>query len=284
MRKFGESVKPQTLQVIGVGYGRTGTDSLKEALNILGYKTFHTKEMFQKERIFGHFDDTVFRFDHAEMRQPNFTVIGQAGYNATMDMPMSLYYKELYEEYPDAKFILSVRNSPDEWMESWRSLIETVGLVMRFAPFLPNAYMIDRYNRWLMAILHGGDDAFLTMPHPQVTAAQDHRATESYLAHNDAVRRLIPNKQLLEIDLSDGLGWTPICDFLEVNECPPPGLAFPKANSQAEVRKQVLGVIVGANVILLFIFLLLARSAFRLYGDMRREQNISDDMKKAKED
>ena len=64
-----------------------------------------------------------------------------------------------------------------------------------------------------MAILHG-DKTFLSIPNPQVSAAQDHRAIESYKAHNDGVRRLIPSKQLLEIDLSDGLGWAPLCEFL----------------------------------------------------------------------
>ena len=56
------------------------------------------------------------------------------------------------------------------------------------------------YNRWLVALLHG-DDVFLTLPHPKVTAAQDGRAIDSYKAHNAGVRRRIPKRRLLELDL-----------------------------------------------------------------------------------
>ena len=54
------------------------------------------------------------------------------------------------------------------------------------------------------------------MPHPKVTAAQDGRAIDSYKAHNAGVRRRIPKRQLLELDLSEGRGWEPLCLFLGV--------------------------------------------------------------------
>jgi len=271
--------EPQ-LHVIGVGYGRTGTDSLREALNILGYRTFHTKEMFENDHLFRHFDDKVFRFDLPQLRQPDLGLVARSGFNATMDMPMSLYYRQLFVQYPAAKFILSVRNSPDVWMQSWCSLIDTVSLLPRFAPFFPKAFMFDRYQRWLMAILHN-DERFLRIPHPQVTAAQDHRAIESYKAHNDGVRRLIPREQLLEINLSDGLGWAPLCDFLEVSagRCPgAQGLPFPRVNSQAQVRTQLQTIVVGANAVLLVVLFLvfrLVRFAVGRFGIPRGASSIA---------
>ena len=267
--------EPQ-LRVIGVGYGRTGTDSLRAALNTLGFRTFHTKEMFESDQLFSHFDDAVFRFDLPQLRQPDLGIVARSGFNATMDMPMSLYYRQLFVQYPDAKFILSVRRSPEVWLQSWCSLIDSVSLLPRFAPFLPRVLMIDRYNRWLMAVLHG-DKTFLSLPHPQVTAAQDHRAIESYKAHNDGVRRLIPRKQLLEIDLSDGLGWAPLCEFLQVSagKCPAAqGLPFPRVNLQAEVRTQIQAIVVGANAALLLVLCLafcLARCIVRRFRISRAD-------------
>lgn len=262
--------------VIGVGYGRTGTDSLREALNLLGYKTFHTKEMFESPSLLQHFDDAVFRFDHAQLRLPDFSLVAQAGFNASMDMPMSLYYEHLYMQNPTAKFILSIRKSPEVWLRSWRSLISAVSLLPRFAPFLPRVPMIDRYNRWLMALLHQ-DDAFLTMPHPQVTEAQDDRAAHSYEEHNAGVRRVIPPSQLLEIDLADGEGWGPLCRFLHLqdNECPSAqGVPFPRVNSQMQMRRQLQAVVVIANCMLVLavglVLFLLRAIAQRLQDAVRR--------------
>mmetsp|Transcript_29732 Transcript_29732/g.34195 ORF Transcript_29732/g.34195 Transcript_29732/m.34195 type:complete len:232 (-) Transcript_29732:572-1267(-) len=197
------------LHVIGVGYGRTGTDTLKEALNLLGYRTFHTKEMFENQRIFDHFDEQVFRFDHAELRDPDLALVASEGFNATMDMPLSLYYKELYALYPEANFILSMRKSPEQWLQSWKALIDAVSLLPRFAPFIPNIFMVDRYQRWLMGLLHG-DDTFLS----------------SYQRHAHSA-------------------------FLKVDECPSAqDVPFPRANSQAQVQRQMVGMVVVANTAL----------------------------------
>jgi len=197
------------LHVIGVGYGRTGTDTLKEALNLLGYRTFHTKEMFENQRIFDHFDEQVFRFDHAELQDPDLALVASEGFNATMDMPLSLYYKELYALYPEANFILSMRKSPEQWLQSWKALIDAVSLLPRFAPFIPNIFMVDRYQRWLMGLLHG-DDTFLS----------------SYQRHAHSA-------------------------FLKVDECPSAqDVPFPRANSQAQVQRQMVGMVVVANTAL----------------------------------
>lgn len=243
------------LHVIGVGYGRTGTDSLREALTILGYKTFHTSEMLHDPPLFDHFYEAAFRFDEAQLRSPDLTLVAKAGYNASMDMPMAMYYPRLLKIYPGAKYILTVRSSPEVWLSSWRSLIETISLLPRFAPFIPNVFKLDRYNRWLMALLHG-DDAFLTLPHPKVTAAQDGRAIDSYKAHNAGVRRRIPKRQLLELDLSEGRGWEPLCLFLRAaaGDCPDArGVPFPQTNARAPLRTKIQVIVAVANGALLLI-------------------------------
>ena len=71
--------EPQ-LRVIGVGYGRTGTDSLRAALNTLGFRTFRTKEMFESDQLFSHFDDAVFRFDLPQLRQPDLGIVARSGF------------------------------------------------------------------------------------------------------------------------------------------------------------------------------------------------------------
>lgn len=110
------SVQP-SLKVIGAGFGRTGTSTLKGALEILGYDPcYHMIEFYMNPE-----EQLPLWRDVVEGRKQDWDKI-YAGYQATVDWPGCKYYKELAAHFPDAKVILNHRD-PDKWYES---MCETV--------------------------------------------------------------------------------------------------------------------------------------------------------------
>ena len=91
------------LRVIGTGFGRTGTDSMREALNILGFGPCH--HMFEVNN-----DPEQKRLWRALAKgaTPDWERLF-AGYASCVDFPSAFYWRELLEAYPDAKAILTWR-------------------------------------------------------------------------------------------------------------------------------------------------------------------------------
>src|SRR5262249_52433373 len=108
---------PVALKVIGAGFGRTGTRSLKEALEILGYAPcHHMMEVFvnpQKEVPFWDRAAQGEKMDWEELF---------SRYQSACDWPSCSFYQELADYYPDAKVILSLRDAKS-WYKSVSSTI-----------------------------------------------------------------------------------------------------------------------------------------------------------------
>lgn len=103
------------LEVIGAGWGRTGTLSLKFALEKLGYPTHHMFEVFQHPEHSAVFTAAA-RGEPVDWE----TVFGD--YRAMVDWPGCAFWRDLMRVYPDAKVLLSVRD-PEKWFESYRATI-----------------------------------------------------------------------------------------------------------------------------------------------------------------
>ncbi len=105
-----------SLLVIGSGVGRTGTHSLKLALEILGFgKCYHMEELF-------HQPENIIYFKKVESGETVDWDKLFAGYNSAVDYPVAKYYKQLIDAYPQAKIIHTVREA-----ESWhKSASETI--------------------------------------------------------------------------------------------------------------------------------------------------------------
>ena len=126
------------LEIIGPGFGRTGTHSLKIALEHLGFGPCH--HMFEVR-------------DHPE-QLPAWEAVARGepvdwdevfrGYRAQVDWPGARVWRELARHWPEAKVILTVRD-PDEWFDSVQATI---------APFLaargqhPDAARQRDRRRW----------------------------------------------------------------------------------------------------------------------------------------
>jgi hypothetical protein len=195
------------LQIIGPGFGRTGTNSLKLALTQLGYGPCH--HMFEVRDN----PQQVAAWAAAAAGQPLDWDIVFKGYNSQMDWPGARYWRQLAKFYPDAKVILTVRD-PEEWYDSVRAtiipLVSTRGT--HADPHL-NA-LLDMAHQTVLEQVFGGR-----------MEDRDHAIT-TFQKHTERVKAEIPANRLLVMDVVEG--WAPLCDFLHIEM---PDGAFPRTNS-----------------------------------------------------
>jgi hypothetical protein len=207
------------LKVIGAGLGRTGTLSLKAALEELGFvKCYHMVEVLANPH------QTADWIAAAGGESIDWEALF-AGYQATVDWPGCNFYQELATRYPDAKVILSVRDA-----EGWyASALKTIYFVRRAYPrwttlFIPR---MRAFRRMLDRLVWDG------MFHGQFEH-KDH-AIEVFNRHNSEVQRVVPADRLLVYQIQDG--WDPLCSFLGV--AAPDGKPFPHMNDAAEFRARI---------------------------------------------
>ncbi|HFB55588.1 MAG TPA: sulfotransferase family protein, partial [Hellea balneolensis] len=201
-----------SLKIIGAGFGRTGTLSLKAALERLGYiKTHHMLEVLPSKK------QISLWLDVAQGKPPHWNAIFD-GYAACVDAPSSHYYKELMAHYHDAKVILTTRD-PDKW---YHSTAETIYAFKAAVPnwskkYIPRirqiAEMIDG-TVW-QRVFHGRfeDESY---------------AKQVFKDHIHAVKANVPAEKLLVFDVKQG--WEPLCAFLG---CDIPHEPFPHLNDAA---------------------------------------------------
>ncbi|HMK63587.1 MAG TPA: sulfotransferase [Acidimicrobiales bacterium] len=200
------------LRVIGAGLGRTGTASLKLALEeLLGGTCYHLFEVATRP------DDPDVWADAYEGVPPDWPAFF-AGYTATLGWPSAPLWPELSDAFPDAPIVLSVRDA-DSW---WRSVSQTVLPAMAgyFEPDAPD----DGWTRMGRAILNR-----LTPQWRDETSAK-----AAFAAYNEHVRATAPPSRLVEWRPGDG--WGPLCAALGLTE---PGHPFPHANTMAEARAEL---------------------------------------------
>jgi Sulfotransferase domain len=210
------------LKVIGAGLGRTGTMSLKYALEQLGFGPCHHMielighpEQFKTwERVF---DDEPLDWEDV-----------YAGYNSAVDAPTCFVYRALAERYPGAKVILTVRD-PESW---WRSASATVMANFRQADEQSSGQQDAEQPMVKMQAKLAGYLARRGSPRGRPT---DHDgAIAQFERHNAEVRRVIAPERLLVYEVKQG--WAPLCAFLGV---PVPGAPFPHSNTTEEFLTRV---------------------------------------------
>jgi hypothetical protein len=194
-----------TLKVIGAGFGRTGTLSLKLALEQLGFgPCYHMVEVFKNPQA------PQWWVDAADGRPDWATIFG--GYNATVDWPNATFYAELAEAYPEAKVILTERD-PEAWFASTQATI---------FPYDEPPNDDAPFNQMFRKVIGALFDYRM----------RDHdHVIDVYLRHNAEVRRRIPPERLLVYEVAQG--WAPLCAFLDV---PVPEAPMPAVNTTEQFR------------------------------------------------
>jgi hypothetical protein len=201
-----------TLKVIGAGLGRTGTASLKVALEqLLGGRCYHMSECF------GNPANPPLWLAAARGR-PDWETIFK-GYVATVDYPAGGFWRQLADHYPEAKVLLSVRDA-DKWFESTRETILSDG-IREIAAMTPDKAFFDE-TVFKDYVGHFGDRAFIT---------------GYFRRHNEAVIAAIPKERLLVYEV--GQGWEPLCAFLGL---PAPDAPFPHVNTRADFEAMMAGM------------------------------------------
>ena len=202
-----------TMRVIGAGVGRTGTYSLKLAINEIGFGPCH-----HMEEVLHHMPVQVPLWSAAAAGNPDWSQIYD-GYPSAVDWPTACFFRELLAEYPDAKFILTERE-PERWADSFGATIYKLLAGRDQAP--------EEMRAWL-------DMATEVIAKTGFPAGLDQDGLEkAFVAHNTAVRETIPAEQLLVFDVRQG--WEPLCEFLGA---PVPTTDFPRTNHREEFWDRV---------------------------------------------
>ncbi len=225
------------LKLIGTGFGRTGTLSTCTALNQLGFPCYHMFEVLENKA-----NKTHLAFWRRVANTPPGTHHAWdqvfSKYTAAVDNPACCVWRELMQEYPDAKVLLTLHpKGPEAWYESTIETIyftesswqfKVLGLV---APFARN--MKDMTHKLVWQRNHRG-----TLHDRSLAIAQ-------YKQHIEDVKAAVPADKLLIFSVDQG--WEPLCKFLDV---PVPGVPFPKTNERAQTKKIIAGMTTGAYAVL----------------------------------
>jgi len=216
------------VKVIGAGFGRTGTASLKAALEMLGFgPCYHMRAVIEQP-----------------YRVRQWLLIGEGGvpdwdavfdgFQSAVDWPSAAYWRELAGHYPEAKVVLTVRD-PRRWFDSVSETIFASALAER-RPLPPRRRVIRKLVEWR-------SPDFALYPRMARATVMDRifdgkidereHCVKVFERHLAEVRAALPPERLLVFDVRDG--WEPLCAFLGV---PVPDAPFPQDNERAAFRRK----------------------------------------------
>ena len=225
-----------SLQIIGAGFGRTGTDSTRVALNELGFPCYHMREVMAR-RNQGHLAFWQEVATAPEGAQHEWERVF-ADYTAAVDFPASCVWRELMAAYPDAKVLLTLHPGGSEaWYEStWETIYygERVWHWKVLERVIPVA---RRFNQMVRKIIW---DRCL-----QGTMRDRGAALGRYIENVEQVKAAVPEDRLLVYQVDEG--WQPLCDFLGV---PVPDREFPRVNERRTFKRVIIVMKAAAYAIL----------------------------------
>lgn len=197
------------LKVIGAGFGRTGTDSMREALNILGFGPCH----HMRELLADPEHRQAWRRVHAGEKPDWDKLLG--AYGSCVDWPSARYWPELIAAYPDAKVLLTWRDAESWWKSFSQTILPVILADTETEETAPGSQLLSLR-------VFGGKA--LTKEH----------CIAVYEANVADVKANVPADRLLVYEI--GSGWAPLCAFLGVDI---PDQPFPSVNTTAEFQKAI---------------------------------------------
>ena len=204
-----------TLNVIGAGFGRTGTLSMKCALEYLGLgPCYHMLEVMNRP------ESADAWYNAAQGEPTNWEVILN-GFQSSVDWPACHFWKPLASHFPKAKIILTLRDE-ETW---WQSINNTILRNFRDGDEVvdPARVKMRRMTRDLIVrkVFGGNIDD------------RDH-VLAAYRRNTEEVKAGIPKERLLIFDVAKG--WEPLCKFLNL---PIPNDPFPHTNTTKNFQDRI---------------------------------------------
>ena len=225
-----------SIKIIGAGLPRTGTNTLKDALEKLGFKkTYHMKELLvHPENL--HYWKSLEATGTTQWDEL------YNGFQATVDFPCYPWYKEHMKQYPDAKVILTTRPF-DKWYTSVHSTIWQAGPQTIFQKLGMMSKLL--FNPRLRAVI-----GCVKLAKKSIFAGTfqgqflDKVASEKlFNKHVEDVKTHVPSDKLLIFEATEG--WGPLCKFLGV---PVPSEPFPHLNKKENFKEMLLELMKGNMV------------------------------------
>ena len=207
------------MKLINAGLGRTGTTSLKGALELLGFApVYHSIDFFESP------DDLHFWKEAMEGKEVDWQAFF-APYEVA-DWPVALRYQDIIRAHPEAKVMLSVRD-PEAWFESMSGTLNQM-----LSLDLPNP-QVRRVKAFVETHMIGG----------LFESKSNDRASmiDVFERHTEAVKAFV-GAELLVYNVKEG--WEPLCTFLEV---PVPDEPFPRLNQRGSLREMIVEKSGGAQ-------------------------------------
>ncbi|KAJ6573105.1 P-loop containing nucleoside triphosphate hydrolase protein [Mycena vulgaris] len=217
------------MRVLVLGFCRTGTSSMREALKTLGYKATHhgmavisnpPEADMWTEAINAKFFGKGKPYGLEEWDQ----LLGHC--QAVTDVPSILFSEELIAAYPDAKVVLTNRD-PAKWWKSYRDSLRVIyrSRRARLAGWLdPNDWgKMLKFTDMALSVVLGS-----------AAGAKEEESKARFIAHYERVRRSVPQERLLEYEV--GEGWDRLCAFLGDDV---PNTDFPRVNDTKAILQTV---------------------------------------------
>ncbi len=244
------------MKVIGAGFGRTGTLSLKAALETLGFSPcYHMTELFQHPNHISYWEAAT----NGESVDWHALF---ADYQATVDWPGCTFYAELIKAYPNAKVLLSVRD-PERWYDSVINTIYQTSRLLKQPSGSLLTLLIRLISPQRLRIVHMINK--LIWQNTFDNRFEDKAyALEIFQQHIEEVKQRVPTDKLLVYNVKEG--WEPLCAFLGVEV--PANTPFPHLNDRDSfaggIRRQqekmrMIGGLLVAGLTIGSLFFLLAR-------------------------
>ncbi|XP_077975308.1 uncharacterized protein LOC120332494 isoform X1 [Styela clava] len=217
------------MKIICAGLQKTGTKTMAQALRILGYNVHDVFEQFFYEKEL--WDKVLENSASVEDYQK---FLGEI--DAVMDWPAVAVWEQIMGAFPDAKIILTVRSTEDEWYESMKKHFEVANQYVTMNETLLRILLLfagplaREFNKTQRAFI----PACLGLP----VMYGSHTETflrSRYRQHNLYVKSICPNEKLLIYNVKDG--WKPLCDFLNVGY---PDTPFPRENIKSDMIHKLL--------------------------------------------
>ena len=214
------------LVVIGAGFGRTGTSSLQEALEILGLgPCYHMREVYKDP-------NGVDKWDKVGLviRENKSAVVDWEsiffGYKSAVDLPASTHYKELMEYYPEAKVILTVRDE-EKW---YKSMMDTIVPPTPLWSFIYKITLLRSHQNSRML----ENNVWIPFCGGSANARKKEIAIAAFQLWNEKVKSTVPKDKLLVMDVTEG--WEPLCKFVD---CSVPNQPFPHAWNSEQFKTMI---------------------------------------------